>query len=170
MTFSIVMTAISLHAQSLNNSFTNDPFGDKIFKQMSQMQKQMNSMFEQMQQRINQRQTHLTSPLGTYKLGSKLTFIDKGNHYEMETNIPKSDENNINIKTSGDILSINAKIIHKDKTVANGVTSNSESVQVYQESVSLPKDANKDDIKSKYIDGKLVIMVPKIKVISKKNK
>ena len=100
-----LVAAVSLQAQSpvndpFNDPFFQDPFGDDIFKEMSQMQQKMDEMFRKMQQRINQRSARLVHPgMGMYKLSAQSEFTDKGDHYELVTNIPESKENHINIRT-----------------------------------------------------------------------
>lgn len=74
------------------------------------MQRQMDEMFKRMEQRMHQRSTRLVSPLGTYKLATQSQFVDKGDHYELLTNIPQSKENHIDIRTENGMLSISAKI------------------------------------------------------------
>jgi len=157
-----LMAAVSLQAQSpFSDPFFQDPFGDDIFKEMMQMQRQMDEMFKRMEQRMNQRSTRLVSPLGTYKLAPQSQFVDKGDHYEMVTNIPESKENHIDIHTENGILAITAKIVHEKETKTNGMISTSRSVQMFQQSTNLPADADENGIKSSFINGKLVITIPK---------
>lgn len=125
------------------------------------MQRQMDEMFQRMEQRMHQRSTRLISPLGTYKLSNQSQFVDKGDHYELVTNIPESKENHIDISTQNGILSITAKIVHEQKQTNNGVVSTSRSVQMYQQSMSLPADADESNLSSQFVDGKLVISVAK---------
>jgi len=159
-----LVAAVSLQAQNpFDDPFFNDPFGDDIFKEMIQMQQRMDEMFKRMQQRMHQRSTRLVSPLGTYKLAAQSQFVDKGDHYEMVTNIPQSKENHIDINTANGMLSITAKIVHEKEVKENGMVSTSRSVQMYQQSASLPTDADENGIKSRFVDGKLVITIPKKK-------
>lgn len=163
-----LIAAVSLHAQSpmhdpFDDPFFQDPFGDDIFKEMMQMQRQMDEMFRRMQERINQRHARMIAPLGTYHLTSRSMFSDKGDRYEMVTDIPESKENNINIRVENGMLSISAKIVHEEKRNVNGYVSTSRSVQVYQNAVSLPADADENGIKTEFRNGKLVIVVPKKK-------
>ena len=164
-----LMAALSLHAQSpmhdpFDDPFFRDPFGDDIFKEMMEMQRRMDEMFRRMQERINQRHARMIAPLGTYHLTSRSMFADKGDRYEMITEIPESKENNINIRVENGMLNISAKIVHEEKRKINGYVSTSRSVQVYQNAVSLPADADENGIKTEFKNGKLVIVVPKKKV------
>lgn len=85
-----LLTTLSLQAQNQSNDpFFNDPFGDDIFKEMMQMQRNMDKMFDRMHQRMQQRSSGLVSPLGTYRMAVQNQLVDKGDHYELTTNIPE---------------------------------------------------------------------------------
>ena len=165
-----LVAAISLQAGNpFNDPFFNDPFGDGIFKEMMQMQKDMDKMFQRMQERRLQRSSNLISPLGTYKMAVNSQFVDKGNHYELMTNIPESKENHINIDTADGRMSITAKIVHNEEKKSNGMLSKSSSVRMYQQAVNIPTDADEDSIKTEYKNGKLVIYMNKKKALQKAN-
>jgi len=157
-----LLATLSLQASNpFNDPFFNDPFGDDIFKEMLQMQKEMDHMFQRMQKRREQRSSNLISPLGTYKMAVKSQFIDKGDHYELITNIPESKENHINIDTANGYMSITAKIVHKEEKKNNGMLSRSNSVRMYQQAVSMPADADDSSIKTEYKNEKLIISMDK---------
>jgi HSP20 family molecular chaperone IbpA len=159
-----LVATLSLQASNpFNDPFFNDPFGDDIFKEMFQMQKEMDHMFQRMQERRLQRSSNLISPLGTYKMAVKSQFTDKGDHYELITNIPESKENHINIDTENGRMSITAKIVHKEEKKTNGILSRSSSVRMYQQAVSIPMDADEGSIKTEYRNGKLIISMDKKK-------
>jgi len=159
-----VVTALSLHASDpFNDPFFNDPFGDDIFKEMMQMQKEMDKMFERMHQRMNQRSSGLLSPLGTYKMAVQNQLVDKGDHYELATNIPESKENHIDINTANGMMSITAKIVQEKEQKSPYGVSQSRSVRMYQQSTSLPVDADESAIKTTYKNGRLVIIIGKKK-------
>ncbi len=159
-----LVATLSLHAQNpFNDPFFNDPFGDEIFKEMLQMQKEMDQMFNRMQQRVQQRHSGLLSPLGTYKMTVQNQFVDKGDHYELLTNIPESKENHIDINTNNGVMSVSAKIVQEKENKTNNMVSTSRSVRMYQQSMPLPNDADENSIKAGYKNGKLVITVSKNK-------
>ena len=156
------IATLSLNASSLNNDpFFNDPFGDDIFKEMMQMQKQMDKMFEQMHQKIQQKVSGIITPTSTLRMAQKSQFVDKNDRYELVTNIPQSDENNININTKDGMLTINAKIVKVEKQNNKNQVSTFKSVQMYQETLSLPSDANTNKITTEYKDNRVVIYIPK---------
>lgn len=158
-----LVAAVSLQAQNpFDDPFFNDPFGDDIFKEMMQMQRQMDEMFSRMQQRINQRSARLVHPsMGMYRLSAQGQFTDKGDHYELVTNIPESKENKIDIRTQNGMLTLSAKIVHEEEQKTNGMVSVSKSVQSYQQTTSLPADADEGKISSTFKNGRLVITVGK---------
>ena len=159
---------LSLHANDpFDDPFFNDPFGDDIFKEMMQMQKNMDKMFERMQHRMNQRSSGLVSPLGTYKMAVQNQLLDKGDHYELLTNIPESKENHIDINTANGMMSITAKIVQEKEQKNQYGVSQSRSVRMYQQSTSLPIDADESAISTAYKNGKLVVSIGKKQGASK---
>jgi HSP20 family molecular chaperone IbpA len=162
-----LVATLSLQANDpFNDPFFQDPFGDDIFKEMMQMQQNMDKMFNRMHQRMQQRTSRQIAPMGTYKIQQQSQFVDKGDHYEFVTTIPESKENQIDINTQNGVMSITAKIIQKHETkTANGYSSSS-SMQMYQQSMPLPKDADEATINMGYVDGMLVVSVKKKKGVS----
>ncbi len=159
---------LSLHASDpFNDPFFNDPFGDDIFKEMMQMQHKMDKMFEQMQHRMNQRSSGLVSPLGTYRMAVGNQLADKGDHYELMTSIPESKENHIDIKTANGMMNITAKIVQEKEKKGPNSVSQSRSVRMYQQSTSLPADADESAIKTEYRNGRLIVSIGKKKGAAK---
>ena len=159
-----LVATLSLQANDpFNDPFFQDPFGDEIFKEMMQMQKNMDKMFSKMHNRMQQRSTRLISPLGTYKIAGQNSFVDKNDHYELMTTIPQSKENEIDINIKDGVMYITAKIVQKRENKTANSYSTSSSVRMYQQSMSIPKDADEGGMKADYKDGKLVITLQKKK-------
>ncbi len=159
-----LVATLSLQAQNpFNDPFFNDPFGDDIFKEMLQVQKEMDQMFTRMQERRQQRSSGMISPLGTYKIAVQNQFVDKGDVYELVTNIPESKENHIDVKTENGIMSVTAKIVQKQENKTGHSITTSRSVRMYQQSTPLPQDADENSLKVAYKNGKLVISISKNK-------
>jgi len=157
-----LIATLSLSAANpFDDPFFSDPFGDDIFKEMLQMQKEMDKMFQRMHERRVQRSSGLVSPLGTYKMAVRNQFTDKGDHYELITNIPESKENHIEINTERGIMSITAKIVREEEQKQNGMISRSSSVRVYQQSMNIPADADDSSISTAYKNNKLVVSIKK---------
>ncbi len=169
LSFLVLPLAATLSLQA-NDPFFSDPFGDDIFKEMMQMQQNMDKMFERMHNRMQQRTTRQISPMmGTYQIQQQSQFVDKGDHYEFSTTIPESKENQIDVNTQNGVMSITAKIIQKNETkTANGYSSSS-SMQMYQQNMQLPQDADDATITMAYVNGKLVVSVKKKATNSTKN-
>jgi len=166
-----LIATFSLHANDpFNDPIFNDPFGDDIFKEMMQMQKNMDKMFNRMHQRMQQRSSGLVSPLGTYKIAEQNQLVDKGSYYELLTNIPESKENHIDINTDNGVMSVTAKIIRVQENKTTNSVSQSRSVRMYQQSTTLPNDADEGSIKTSYKNGMLVITIEKKNVGKKQNK
>jgi HSP20 family molecular chaperone IbpA len=164
-----LITTLSLQAnEPLNDSFFSDPFGDDIFKEMMQMQQDMDKMFSRMQHRMQQRSSGLISPLGTYKITQNTQFTDLGDRYKLITSIPENKENKIDISIKDGQLSIQAKIIEKHENKSTHGYSNSSSMRMYQQNMSIPSDADASSVSAEYKDKKLVIYIKKKKVIAKK--
>jgi len=159
----LVLHFVATLSLQANDPFMQDPFGDDIFEEMMQMHQNMDTMFQRMHNRMQQRSSKQIAPIGTYKIQQPSQFVDKGEHYEFITTIPESKENQIDINTQNGVMSITAKIIQKHETkTANGYSSSS-SMQMYQQSMPLPEDADEATINMAYIDGKLVVSVKKKK-------
>jgi HSP20 family protein len=153
-------SSLALHA---GDPFFNDPFGDDIFQEMMQMQRDMDRMFG----RIHQRSTAMLGPIGTYRIAQQSQFVDRGDRYTFKTDIPESKENSINISVSHHTLNIQAKVLKTEEANQGGMHSYQSYVNIYQRSLSLPADADKESMKSAYVDGYLTIVFQKNKQAQK---
>ena len=157
-----LIATLSLQANDpFNDPFFKDPFGDDIFKEMMQMQRDMDKMFERMHQRMQQRNSMQINPLGTFQMKSQSQFIDRGDHYAFISSIPESKENQIDIHTQDGHLSITAKVVRTQETNTTNSYSASSTMQMYQQSMPLPSDADEQSVDMMYENGKLVITVKK---------
>jgi HSP20 family molecular chaperone IbpA len=149
---------------SANSSFFSDPFGDDIFKEMMQMQQEMDKMFMRMHTRMQERNSNQLLPVNSYKVMQKSTFVDRGSSYALTTNIPESKENQIELKIKDGVLFIQAKVIHKEEHKSSNGYVSSNAMRMYQERVTLPKDADIATMKTEYVSGKLEITMAKKKL------
>ncbi len=169
----LLVMGISLIATlslAASDPFLDDPFGDDIFKEMMHMQQNMDRAFERMHSRMLQRSSRAISPVTSYRVEEPMQFTDVNGSYELHTNIPQNRENQIEIKAENGLLQLTAKIIKKSETKTDNTFSSSSSMQVYQHTIPLPKDADQNSIKTKYDNKKLVIVVSKSKKSSSKSK
>ncbi len=161
---SILTLATTLSLQA-SDPFFNDPFGDNIFQEMMQMQRDMDRMFERMHRRMQQRSSALISPIGTYRVTQQSQFVDKGDHYSFQTDIPESKENTVNISVDHHTLNIQAKVVKTEETNQNGIQSYQSYMSMYQRSLPLPQDADESSMKSAYENGYLTITFNKLKSV-----
>ncbi len=158
---------VSLHA---NDPFFDDPFGDDIFKEMYQMQKEMDKIFERMQERMNQRTKLWNYPtrqtfIPDNRIRTQSLLVDKGTHYEYNTQIPESPDNQIDISIHDGVLHFKATVDTVKKTDNPNVQMQQHYVSMIQRSETLPADADPKSLKSKYKNGQLVLTLEKMKNI-----
>jgi len=161
-----LVAAVSLQA---NDPFFNDPFGDDIFKEMYQMQKEMDKVFARMQERMNQRtqlwnkQIHKSSMTANPMAFKNAGFQDKGNYYAYNTQIPKNDNNQIDVSIENGILHLTASIESVQKTEKSHMKMQQHSMYMIQRSETLPVDADVNSLKGSYENGFFVITLQKKK-------
>jgi HSP20 family protein len=161
------MAMVSLQA---NDPFFNDPFGDDIFKEMYEMQKEMDKIFERMQERMDQRTKLWNYPTRqTFIPGNRTRteslFEDKGSHYEYNTQIPESPDNQIDISINNGVLHFKATVDTVKRTDNTNMKMQQHYVSMIQRSETLPKDADPRSLKSEYKNGKLILILQKKKSI-----
>jgi HSP20 family molecular chaperone IbpA len=158
---------VSLHA---NDPFFDDPFGDDIFKEMYQMQKEMDKIFERMQERMDQRTKLWNYPtrqtfIPDNRTRTQSLLVDKGTHYEYNTQIPESPDNQIDISIHNGVLHFKATVDTVKKTNEPNVQLQQHFVSMIQRSETLPADADPKTLKSEYQNGQLVLTLEKMKNI-----
>jgi HSP20 family molecular chaperone IbpA len=161
------MAIVSLHA---NDPFFDDPFGDDIFKEMYQMQKEMDKIFERMQERMDQRTKLWNYPtrqtfIPDNRIKTQSLLVDKGTHYEYNTQIPESPDNQIDISIHNGVLHFKATVDTVKKTNNANGQMQQHYVSMIQRSETLPTDADPKSLKSEYQNGQLVLTFDKMKSI-----
>lgn len=147
-----------------------DPFGDEIFKEMYQMQKEMDKIFERMQQRMEERSKLWNYPTRKSLIPndmalSQSALVDKGTHYEYNTQIPENKNNQIDISIEEGVLHFKAKVDTVRKTRQSNMNMQQQYVSVVQRTETLPQDADPGSLKSEYQNGMLVLTLQKKKSI-----
>lgn len=155
-----LMATFTLHASDP----MSDPFGNDMFKEMMQMQQNMDKIFSKMRDRLGQPSSQSIHPLGSYNVTHANSFIDKNNHYELMTTIPESKENKIDINIKDGIMTIVAKIVKSNKNQTSNSYSSYSSTRMYQQSISIPQDADENSLKVEYKNNKLLVSLEKKKV------
>ncbi|HEY9129938.1 MAG TPA: Hsp20/alpha crystallin family protein [Sulfurovum sp.] len=161
------MASVSLYA---NDPFFDDPFGDDIFKEMYQMQKEMDKIFERMQERMDQRTKLWNYPtrqtfIPDNRTRTESLLVDKGSHYEYNTQIPESPDNQIDISINNGVLHFKATVDTVKKTNNPNMKMQQHYVSMIQRSETLPADADPRSLKSEYKNGLLVLTFEKLKSI-----
>ena len=163
-----MLPLLAVGALQAEEPFLADPFGDEIFKEMYQMQKEMDKIFERMQQRMEERAKHWNYPgsqslMSNSPVAGKSTLVDKGTHYEYDTQIPENKNNQIDISIEEGILHFKAKVERASKTEQAERRTQQRFVSMVQRSERLPEDADPGSLKSEYRNGMLVLTLQKKK-------
>ncbi|HFS85454.1 MAG TPA: Hsp20/alpha crystallin family protein [Epsilonproteobacteria bacterium] len=138
------LTLLSLQA---NDPFFEDPFGNDMFKEVSEMQQQMDKMFERMHQQMEARTKQLNHPGSQFYLPStqmnQSMFVDQGDHYLYDTGIRPGKENEIHLSVE------NNRVTFKAKVTTSSDTNNTshQSVSMMQRSETLPVDVDSSTLK-----------------------
>ncbi|WP_373030989.1 Hsp20/alpha crystallin family protein [Sulfurovum sp.] len=165
-----ILPLIAMSSLQANDPFFNDPFGDDIFKEMYQMQKEMDKIFERMNERMEQRTQLWNYPTrqnlipNNSKTG-KSTLVDKGTYYEYNTQIPESENNQIDITIENGMLHLKATIDTVKKSNQSNMKMKQHYVSMMQRSETLPNDVDPGSLKSEYKNGVFVLTLQKKKSI-----
>jgi len=159
-------TNATQNSQKHYNPFRDDPF----FQDFQRLQDDMDRVFENFQQRSMRNMQMTTSTKLANGFGSgfsasmRLDVSDKGDNYEVITDLPGMDKSNIKVKIENQMLSIDAKNEQKnEKKENNKIIRQERFFGSFHRSMSIPKDANGDKMTTKYKDGVLTITIPKKK-------
>ncbi|MGB5507202.1 MAG: Hsp20/alpha crystallin family protein [Sulfurovum sp.] len=165
-----ILPLIAISSLQANDPFFNDPFGDDIFKEMYQMQKEMDKIFERMNERMEQRTKLWNYPsrqnlIPKNNIRSQSELIDKGTHYEYNTQIPESKNNQIDISIVDGILHLKATVDTVKKSNQSNMKMQQHYISMIQRSETLPNDTDPSTLKSEYKNGVLVLILQKKKSI-----
>jgi HSP20 family molecular chaperone IbpA len=163
-----MLPLITMSTLQANDPFLDDPFGDKIFKEMYQMQKEMDKIFERMHQRMEERTKHWSYPnrqsmLPSSRMAGQSVLVDKGTYYKYNTQIPENQNNQIDISIEDGVLHFKAKVDRVSKTKQEHMKVQQHYVSMIQRSEALPQDADPSSLKSAYQNGVLVLTLQKKK-------
>jgi len=153
-----------------NEPFSDDSLGNDMFEEMRQLQKDMDRIFERMHQRMEERSKQWNYPgsqnlISSSPMAEQSVLVDKGTHYEYNTQIPESKDNQIDISIEDGILHFKAKVDTVKKTDQPEMKMQQRYVSVIQRTERLPQDADPSSLKSEYQNGLLVLTLQKKKSI-----
>ncbi len=154
------------------NIFQNPKLQEGIKEGFEQMQKELQSGLEQMQKgfgelteeidKLSENDPYFKEFIKKITPKDYLNFIDRDDYYYVEIPIVDGDKSKIDIKASGDILTVTVtKDIKKEQKNQN-TTIYIESLSESKKSLKIPSDALIEKIESNYQDGLLKITIPKI--------
>ena len=165
-----ILPLIAMSSLQANDPFFNDPFGDDIFKEMYQMQKEMDKIFERMQERMDQRTKLWNYPtrqnlISNNSMRRQSVLVDKGTYYEYNTQIPESQNNQMDIAIEDGMLHLKATVDTLKKSNQSNMNMQQHYVSMIQRSETLPNDADPSSLKSEYKNGVFVLTLQKKKSI-----
>jgi HSP20 family protein len=149
---------------STGNSAAADSYNP--FEEMRKMQEEMDRVFAKFHQRMMQESLFKSFP-STFPSAPAIDLKDKGDHYLLEADVPGSKESEINVTARDGVLTIEAKSVkveQKEQEKNDSKFIRHERFEgVYMRSLTLPQDADANQLKSDYKDGVLKIIIPKKK-------
>lgn len=154
-----LMSSVTIEA---NSYLFGNHFRDDIFEDMKNMQEQMDYIFDRVNQRVQSHDNLI--PLNSIRgnrVSNMNSFVDRGDRYEIHTDIPESKENQIDINAKDGVLSIEATVTKVEEIRKPNSISHSRYTQSYNENIALPKDADISTMKIDYQDKKLIITINK---------
>ncbi len=136
------------------------PQTDDLFEEMMLMQQQMAVSMEHFREQV-EKERERGHTLGLNAEISKVDLKREGDHYKLTMPLPGAFEKGINIRSANHILTVSAEREEvRDVNESNGYRYE-RSVSSYARSISVPKDADTEHMKSSYENGVLTITMPK---------
>ncbi|WP_458700562.1 Hsp20/alpha crystallin family protein [Sulfurospirillum sp. 1307] len=134
--------------------------GANPFEDMIKMQKEMDKLFNSMSSNF------ATIPefekfFKDMSISPALDLKDLGDKYELNLNIPGSDENSINIDVKDNQLKVEAKTSKDNSKKSDNYIYKEIFSGSFSRVLTLPNDADASKLKSDYKDGVLKITIPK---------
>jgi len=140
---------------ALNNNLTLNPF-----KEFQKMQEQMNKVFGSFNARF-QNDPDFDKFFKDFTVSPSLDMKDLGDKYVINIDIPGSKENNIKVSVKNHILKVEAKTSNKIDKKSSHFIQQERYVGNFEREITLPSDADENSLKTKYINGVLVITLKK---------
>lgn len=165
-----IMPLVAMSILQAEDPNITEPLGDEIFKEMYQMQKEMDKIFERIQKRMEERSKqwnypHRDSLITGSQMAVESTLVDKGTYYEYNTQVPESQDNQIDISIEDNVLHFKAKVDTATKTYQPDMKMQQRYVSMVQRTETLPQDVDPTSLKSEYQNGILVLTLQKKKSI-----
>lgn len=134
--------------------------GFNPFEEMQKMQQEMDKIFDRFHKKMMSEDS-FSKFTSTFPTTPAIDLKDMGKKYQLKADIPGSDENEINITTKDGMLKIEAKTSKAKEEKKRDFLKQERYVGSYMRMLSLPDDADTEQLKSDYKNGVLEIIIPK---------
>ncbi len=87
--------------------------------------------------------------------------VDRGDHYEIRSDLPGVSKENINVSLHGTRVEITAETKSETSTGTEGAAYRERSQGTYYRAFDLDEDLNSDKVEATFVDGVLTLTLPK---------
>ena len=140
---------------ALSNNLNINPF-----KEFQKMQEEMNKVFGSFNARF-QNDPDFDKFFKDFTVSPSLDMKDMGDKYVINIDIPGSKENNIKVSVKNHILKVEAKTSNKIDKKSSHFIQQERYIGNFEREITLPSDADENSLKTKYVNGVLVITLKK---------
>ena len=130
------------------------------FKEFQKMQEEMDRMFGSFNAKF-QNDPDFDKFFQDFSVSPSLDMKDMGDRYVINVNIPGSKENNIKVSVKNHILKVEATTKNKTDKKGSHYIQKERFVGKFEREITLPSDADENSLKTKYVNGVLVITIKK---------
>lgn len=140
---------------ALSNNLNLNPF-----KEFQKMQEEMNKVFGSFNAKF-QNDPNFDKFFKDFTVSPTLDMKDMGDKYVINVNIPGSKENNIKVSINNHILKVEAKTSNKIDKKDSHFIQQERYIGNFEREITLPSDADENSLKTKYLNGVLIITLKK---------
>ncbi|MBC8191655.1 MAG: Hsp20/alpha crystallin family protein [Candidatus Marinimicrobia bacterium] len=159
----ILTNSDSIRSQALKHNWFDEENNQlfDVFKDFDEMQREMDQLFGRFS--LNNRgNPYFDNVFGEFSSSPAMDFIEEQDQYVIRVDLPGAEDNSIDIRVDNGRLTLSAKTIqHKDEDKSNYKRSERFSGKL-QRTLSLPPDANSEEMTTTMENGVLKITIPKI--------
>ncbi len=130
------------------------------FKEFQKMQEEMDRLFGSFNAKF-QNDPDFDKFFRDFTVSPSLDMKDMGDKYVINVNIPGSKENNIKVSVKNHILKVEATTKNKTDKKGSHYIQKERFIGKFEREITLPSDADENSLKTKYINGVLVITIKK---------
>jgi len=139
----------------LSNNFKLNPF-----KEFQKMQEEMNRVFGSFNARFSN-DPDFDKFFKDFTVSPSLDMKDMGDKYVININIPGSKENSVKVSVKNHILKVEAKTTNQINKKDSHFIQQERFVGNFEREITLPANADENSLKTKYVNGVLVITLKK---------